>query len=216
MLPWILLCAAACAGLLVAERSRSRLGVWVCKPLAAAAFVAAAWASGATDSGYGRLVLLGLGLSWLGDVLLIPRESHAAFLWGIASFLLAHVAFGAAFAVRGVAPGALALAGALSAAAAFLIRRWLRPHLTGLFRWAVPAYTIVIAGMVTLGVSASVSAGAATLGCGAVLFAVSDLFVARDRLVAPDFANALWGLPLYFGAQLLLASTVAALATGGG
>jgi uncharacterized membrane protein YhhN len=216
MLPWILLCAAACAALLIAERLDSPIGVWLCKPLASAAFVAAALAEGAAHSTYGRLVLLGLCLSWLGDVLLIPRERHAAFLAGIASFLLAHVAFGAAFAARGIAPAALALAGALTAAAALRILRWLRPHLTDLFRWAVPAYTIVIAGMVTLGVSAAVSAGAGAIGAGALLFAVSDVFVARDRLVAADFANALWGLPLYFGAQLLLASTVAALASGGG
>ena len=36
-------------------------------------------------------------------------------------------------------------------------------------------------------------------------FYLSDLAVARDRFVSPGFANALWGLPLYYVAQLLFA-----------
>ena len=45
----------------------------------------------------------------------------------------------------------------------------------------------------------------ARLRLGAVLFYLSDIMVARDRFVAPGFANRLVGLPLYFGGQLLLA-----------
>jgi len=45
---------------------------------------------------------------------------------------------------------------------------------------------------------------------GAVTFYVSDLSVARDRFLAPGFVNRLWGLPLYYGAQLLLAGSVTA------
>ena len=63
--------------------------------------------------------------------------------------------------------------------------------------------------MVALAASASVAADAPAIGAGALLFAISDVSVARDRLVCPEFANSVWGLPLYFGAQLLLASTVA-------
>ena len=39
----------------------------------------------------------------------------------------------------------------------------------------------------------------------AVAFYVSDVSVARDRFVAPGFGNRIWGLPLYYGAQLLFA-----------
>ena len=45
---------------------------------------------------------------------------------------------------------------------------------------------------------------------GAVAFYASDLAVARQRFVAETFGNKVWGLPLYFGAQLLLAASVAA------
>jgi hypothetical protein len=43
---------------------------------------------------------------------------------------------------------------------------------------------------------------------GAVAFYVSDLAVARQRFVRQQVLNRLWGLPLYYGAQLLLASSI--------
>ena len=39
----------------------------------------------------------------------------------------------------------------------------------------------------------------------AVAFYLSDVSVARDRFVAPGFGNRIWGLPLYYAAQLLFA-----------
>jgi hypothetical protein len=43
---------------------------------------------------------------------------------------------------------------------------------------------------------------------GAVLFYVSDLAVVRQVFVVPGSADWLWGLPLYYLAQLLLAWSV--------
>ena len=43
---------------------------------------------------------------------------------------------------------------------------------------------------------------------GAVCFMASDVAVARDRFVVRSVANRLWGLPLYYFAQLLMAWTV--------
>ena len=43
---------------------------------------------------------------------------------------------------------------------------------------------------------------------GALAFYLSDLSVARDRFVRPAFVNRAWGLPLYYGAQFVLAATV--------
>ena len=48
----------------------------------------------------------------------------------------------------------------------------------------------------------------APLLAGALGFFVSDLAVARERFVAKSFSNKLWGLPLYYAAQLVLAGTV--------
>ena len=93
----IVICAAAVAALLVAERRDSQAGKWLTKPVASAAFIAVAVCSGALDSDYGRLILLGLGLCLLGDVLLIPAGRLAVFRAGVFAFLAGHVAFAAAF-----------------------------------------------------------------------------------------------------------------------
>ncbi len=104
----IVICVAAVAALLVAERRESQVGKWLTKPVASAAFIAVAVISGALDSDYGRLILLGLGLCLLGDVLLIPEGRLAVFRAGVFAFLAGHVAFAAAFLTQ---PRSLRLAG---------------------------------------------------------------------------------------------------------
>jgi uncharacterized membrane protein YhhN len=205
----VALCAAACASLLVSERRGSRLGVWLSKPLAAVAFVALGLALGGLESDYGRWVVLALLLSLLGDVLLIPDGRELWFLCGIGSFLCAHVAYCVAFAVAGVSAPALAAGGAAVLPLAWVVLRWLGPRLRGFFRVAVPLYVAVIATMVAFSSSATHATGHVLPVLGAVLFAVSDVAVARARFVSPGFVNAAWGLPLYFAAQVLLALSVA-------
>ena len=69
----------------------------------------------------------------------------------------------------------------------------------------VLAYMVVISTMVALAVGTVVAHGNAWIVVGAVGFYLSDLSVARDRFVARGWVNRVWGLPLYFGAQLVLA-----------
>jgi len=197
--------AACVAALLVAEYRASRLGVWIAKPAAAACFVAAALAFGALDSGYGRVLLAGLVLSLCGDVLLIPHAAPRVFQAGVAAFGLGHVAYLAAFVLR--FESALYAAICVIAAALVLLRvfRWLRPHLPADMVVPVYAYMGVISAMLVAAAGAAPASAAILLG--AAMFYVSDLAVARDRFVASGFANRAWGLPLYFAAQLVLAST---------
>jgi len=212
VIPWILLTIAALIGLLaaeylVAEYRGSRWGIYTCKPLASLGFLGAALAAGAADSLYGRAVLAALVLSWIGDVLLMSSRS-AVFLAGLGAFLLAHVAFGAAFCLRGEAwpwtAGALALL-ILPAAA---VSRWLRPHLPPEMRVPVHAYIAVITGMLALAVGTAAAGSSILILVGALAFYLSDLSVANDRFVRPGFLNRLWGLPLYYAAQLYLAASV--------
>jgi len=205
----VVACAACVAGLLVAERLGSRAGVWVFKPLAAACFVGVALAGGALDSPYGRGVLIGLALSMAGDVLLIPRSAPHVFLAGMLAFGLAHLAYAVAFAARGVSAAATAIAAIALVVLAWVILRWLGPHLDARWRLPVRAYVVVIFAMVALAVGCSTAGGPGGIWLGAVIFAASDVFVARDRFVEPGFVNGALGLPLYFGAQLVIASTVA-------
>jgi uncharacterized membrane protein YhhN len=193
---------------LVAERRDWRLGKWLFKPLASAAFVSAAALAGhATTTAYGRYVLVALALSWLGDVLLIPK-SRRAFRLGLASFLVGHLAFAAAFVARGVAPVATAAAALIAALVAWPVGRWLLPHVSAGLRIPVVAYMTAISAMVALAVGTTVADPRPLVLVAALAFYVSDLSVARDRFVAPGFVNRLWGIPLYYAAQLLFAASL--------
>jgi len=179
--------------LLVFEFKGWRRGVWVAKPLASLGFLAAGLASGAS-----AMLMAALVLSFLGDVLLIPKKT---FVFGLVAFLFAHVAFAVAFwssepdlRLAGAAMAALIVVGAI-------VNRRLAPH-AGKLKVAVLAYIVTIVVMASLAMGVRESQ---LVPIGALMFFVSDLSVARDRFVAPGFANKLWGLPLYYAAQLCLA-----------
>ena len=202
--------ALAVCALLAAEWRDLRLGVWIAKPVASLGFVTFALLGGALESGYGRYIVVGMCLCALGDVLLIPRANGKLFLVGIGGFALGHVAYAAAFYARDPLLGPSAIAGAIMALIVALALRWLGPHLPADMRVPVRVYMLVIAAMVALSVGASAATGELGIGIGAAAFAASDLSVARERFVRPNLVNLLWGLPLYYTAQLVLASTSAA------
>jgi uncharacterized membrane protein YhhN len=206
-LPWVA-CAAAVALLLMAERRASRVGVWIWKPLASACFLAAAIWWGAQHSEYGRWILLGLALSACGDVLLIPG-GDASFRLGLVAFLLAHVAYAAAFVSLPQSPVWLGLGALAVAAALWLCWRWLAPHLPAAMRVPVAAYFAAISAMGALSLGAVGGGAPPSAAVGALAFMASDLSVARERFVARGFVNQAWGLPLYFAAQLWIAWSAA-------
>jgi uncharacterized membrane protein YhhN len=201
-----LLCVAA---LLVAEARGARIWIAVAKLGAAASFVAAALSWGALSSDYGQVMLAGLLLCALGDALLLPPGRGVSFQLGIGAFLLGHVAYGWAFLGLPSQGGALVAAAAALLVFAVVVLRWLRPHVPADFRFSVGAYVIVISAMVVTAVGAVAGGAPWVVAIGAIGFALSDLSVARARFISPGFVNAVWGLPLYFGSQLLLAWSVA-------
>jgi len=198
--------SACVAALLVAEYRALRLGVWLAKPAAAACFVAAALSFGALDSGYGRVVLSGLVFSLCGDVLLIPHDKPRVFQAGVAAFGLGHLAYLVAFGLRFESAGRALICAFIAALALARVFPWLHPQLPAEMKLPVRVYMGIISAMLVAAAGASPSDPAILLG--AALFYISDLAVARDRFVASGFANSVFGLPLYFAAQLLLASTV--------
>lgn len=202
--------AVAFAGLLVAESRGSRPALFLFKPLCSLGFVASALLAGALSSRYGLAILVGLGLSLCGDVLLIPR-TPATFRAGLVAFLLGHLAYVVAFLTLGVTPGYVGAAALPVLAAALGVMLWLRPKLGPMFV-PVLAYVVVISTMVVLAVGTWPLPDAARRVTGALAFYLSDLCVARDRFVSPGFVNRAFGLPLYYGGQLLLASSCAAWA----
>ena len=142
--------------------------------------------------------------------MLIPKSSDAAFKGGLVSFLLGHVVLVVAFAWRGLDPTGLAAAALLSAVAVVLALRWLRPHVPDSFRVPVHAYVAVISLMVVSAAGATAAGAGVAVLVGSLLFYVSDLAVARERFVEKSFSNRAWGLPLYYAATLVLASTAGA------
>ncbi len=200
-------CAVLVAGLLVAEHRPAGIARAVCKLGASTAFVVFALSLGATSTTYGTLVLVALLLSWAGDALLLS-SAQRVFMGGLAAFLLAHVAYTVAFWTTGPSPLAVLAALVCFGAAGVITLRWLWPHLSAGDRPPVVAYILVIVVMCAAATGSSGAVGSLVPALGAACFMASDVAVARDRFVVRSVANRLWGLPLYYVAQLLLAWTV--------
>lgn len=197
-----LLCVAATAALLALHLVAEARGWAALRALgkvgASLGFVGLALTRGVADP-YDGWVLAGLCLSLVGDALLLS-ERRALFLGGLVAFLLAHLAYAAAFSTR-AAPSPFAAAVLLVVVA--LVLRWLWPHLGGM-KGPVVAYCLAIGAMVFL----ALGVPRAEVRFGALLFFASDLFVARQRFVGAKPANRLVGLPLYYAGQVLLALSV--------
>jgi uncharacterized membrane protein YhhN len=174
------------------------------KIIASTGFLATAVSVGALRHGFGRLVFLGLVLSMIGDLFLIG-QSRRFFLLGLVSFLLAHLAYVTAFVSHGQKRKWVLTAAVPAVAAAVLVGFWLSPHVPAELAVPVRVYTAVITLMVITAFGAR-GAGASTLiVAGALMFFVSDLSVAMQRIVETEFPTIIWGLPLYYGGQLCLA-----------
>jgi uncharacterized membrane protein YhhN len=192
-------------GLLVAALRETRAWYLVLKPLASVLFVVAGALFLPLPEKPAVLLLVGLVLSFVGDVLLIPKGRKLTFLLGLGFFLCAHVAYGIAFLVRGVDGKGVAIAGAVLVGAAIpLARGWLLPHVQGAMRPPVLGYVAAITAMVALSAGAFAAGARLTLPLGAFVFYLSDLCVARERFVARSVWNGVVGLPLYYASQLLL------------
>ena len=180
------------------------------KLTASSAFLAVAFSVGATTTPYGQAVAVGLALSWVGDAFLLSSRP-TPFLAGLGSFLLAHLAYVVAFARLAPDRAWTAAMVLLLTGPALLVWRWLAPHLEPAMRVPVVAYMSAITVMLGTGIGAAAAGSSLLVPVGAGAFYLSDLSVARDRFVHESFMNRAWGLPLYFGAQLLLALSTAAV-----
>jgi len=158
------------------------LAVWV----AAAARGRAAW-----------LVVAGLVLSLVADVLI-----EKSFLAGLAVFLLAHVAYVAAFLARDAAPRPLLLVPCAAWGVLMLWRLW--PGLGGM-RVPVVVYSVVICTMMWRAAAASVGAIEWITLTGAVLFAASDSLLAFERFVRPVPRGSVVVMALYWAGQFFIA-----------
>ena len=177
------------------------------KLIASTAFVALALQSGAWSSTYGRLIFIGLVLSWCGDMFL-TGQSRLAFLGGLGAFLLAHVAYVSAFIRHGYNRFWTITAAVVVTAIAIVVWAWLEPHTPDELLIPVRAYIVVISLMVIFAVGTRGQGGSWLILIGAVLFFLSDLSVAALRLVQTEYPTYIIGLPLYYAGQVCLALSV--------
>jgi uncharacterized membrane protein YhhN len=197
--------AGAVASLLVAIRTEERALEIISKAAASLGFVIIGVANRSPGDPVGSWIVAGLVLCAAGDLLL---RFDRTFDLGLFSFLAGHLAYVTAFATAlpvqqwrllFLAPVVLTSVGALS---------WLWPHLDRR-KPSVTAYVVAISIMVWGGLSVA-SAGilGGTVAFGALLFYLSDLFVARHRFVTAEFLNRGLGLPIYYTGQILIALSI--------
>lgn len=205
--PPAVLSTIAVTGLVLSDWRGYRPGRYLFKPLAALAFIWLALALGATGSVYGSWLLGGLVCCMVGDLLLMP-DNERCFLAGLIAFLCGHLLYVVAFLQLPHNPAGLAAAFIPCLALLIIAGRWLLPRVNQEMKRPVTAYFLVIGAMLlcsglTLGQPAS-----ALIISGAWGFAISDLAVARRQFINPSPVNGLWGTPLYFLSQMLLASSL--------
>jgi uncharacterized membrane protein YhhN len=199
--------AVACIALVVLLL----LDLWMpaagAKFIASSAFIGVAVAGGAWQSAFGRLLLAGLVLSWCGDMFLIGY-SRSAFLSGLVAFLLAHIAYVAAFIRQGYDRTWVLAATIPVTIVAIVVFAWLQPFIPPELDIPVRAYVAVISVMVIFAFGTRGAGGTRLILAGALLFYLSDLSVAALRIVETDLPTYILGLPLYYGGQLCLALSV--------
>jgi uncharacterized membrane protein YhhN len=209
VLPPVSLSLLAVSALVLSDFRDYRVGRYLFKPLAAAAFVWLAWSLGATDTAYGQWLLAALLLCMLGDLLLMP-DSEQFFLGGLGAFLCGHLLFGVAFLQLPANLVGLAVSAVPVVILLLVVRGWLMPHVNREMKIPVLLYMLVISAMLLCAGLTAGQPGAPWIIVGAWGFACSDLAVARRQFIRPDSRwNGVWGTPLYFLSQMLLACTVA-------
>ena len=207
----LFLYALVVLALLIAELREDRRAQFFFKPMAASGFVLLALQFGALDSTYGQYILAGLIACAFGDVFLLSRQSDVFFKMGMGAFALGHINY--VFAANKITHpdiGYLLFLGTtvFGLFIGLSVFAKLRKYLPEKMLWPVGFYTFIISLMIIRSLQTHMTGWQVLIIPAAIMFAVSDMFVARDRFVKPAPKNALAITPLYFGAQALFALSV--------
>lgn len=198
--------------LLFFEKKESIKGLLCVKPLLSSLFVITAFLQIHQYLTYHYLILVGLVLSLVGDICLIFFFHKKVFTAGLGAFLAGHIMYTIAFSHLGELGWVMIAIGAVCILTSVVIYMRLQANL-GNMRGPVLGYIIIITAMVIGAASLWNHFALGTTGrylvlVGAILFYVSDIFVARHRFVQKEFLNRAIGLPLYYTAQFLIAYSV--------
>ena len=183
---------------------------FVFKPLTTLLIIVHAWPRRGDVAAVRRWVLAGLLLSLAGDVALMwPQRG---FLPGLVSFLLAHLAYLAAFTrVQRLAARPAPFAVYAVVAGAILAALW--PSVPAGLRLPVLAYVVCLTSMAAqaavLWRTHPLDARMRSLALGGALFVASDAVLATNRFAMPLPMSSLWILAPYWAAQWCIASWLA-------
>ncbi|MNN08757.1 YhhN-like protein [compost metagenome] len=187
---------AAAAFYLYALASDNALLALLAKPIPVMAMIA--WLYNAPATQYRRWITIGLGFSVLGDVLLAVPED--LFVFGLAAFLCAHLAYLRGYCSRTLRPALFALL--LSALTGAALLGLLASHDLGTLLVPVAVYALAISAMLWRAIAC---AGLAALG--ACLFVFSDSLIGIDRFVSPFAAAPYLIILSYWLGQWAIASS---------
>ncbi len=215
LLPFISFAVILSAGLTIVAhylRPRRPTLIYIFKPLTTILILATALLPGnfLSDT-YAGAIGLGLLFSLFGDIWLMLPGKY--FLYGLVSFLLAHICYIFAFLAGATAYGfpwpllPLLLIGAT-------IMAYLWPALSAGLKGAVSLYVAVIVVMTALAVGRALahsSTDTLSAAIGALLFMASDSILAIDRFRRPFHLSQAAILGTYFIGQWLIALSVGLL-----
>lgn len=186
--------------------------VFVAKPLTTVLLIVLAWPRGIDTPKLRRLVLIGLVLSLAGDVALLwPKEG---FLPGLIAFLLAHMAYIAAFCTRARFfvrwPPFVVYA---VVAGAVLLNLW--PGVPPALRVPVLLYVLCLASMAAQAAAVWLAARgtadevlARSAAIGGALFVASDALLATNKFAGPLPLAPLLVLSTYWAAQWFIVGSL--------
>ena len=207
MIKWAIASSCFAILLVLGNLLEWEIAAGIFKQLASTCFLLTAWAAGAKENRYGKLIFIGLCFSWWGDAFLI-KGGETFFLLGLISFLIAHILYCSAFFFRGInwkwAIGSLTIIIPM----VVLIMSDMFSHVTPDMKIPVAVYTAVITTMVMLSVGTQGVKPSLLILFGAILFYFSDVSVARGQFMDTAFPEYVWGLPMYYGGQILLAISI--------
>lgn len=168
-------------------------------------FVAIPFCTHAVRSGYGISVSLALVFCWLGDY-----AGPYSFMIGVGFFLIGHGFLILGYVLHGLKMARLAFAAPIGLGISVWIGLQLLPLVHSHEQWLVIAYLVTITLMVSLAGGAQGRWTHRLLVLGAVLFYVSDLFLALNRYTAIQIDYTYFGYPMYYAACVLFGLSVSA------
>ena len=201
--------------LICAEIAKKKKYVYILKPISTLLVIVSNVRLGYCNANiiqknmsYSFLILMGLLLSFGGDIALMFQQKRRYFALGLVLFLLAHIVYTIVFSLFDRFSTYDIISGIILLAVAFAIYTLIKSNL-GTLRISVMVYIIVISVMVNRAISTFDSSildflQAVMIALGALLFYISDIILAADRYWKRWKYNRI-SLAFYYIGQFLIA-----------